>query len=201
MTKPTVTKVWISGVIVMVAGLVFGGIFLALMLINGGHWEPVAGTNNSNFVPNQDNYFWTTLSLMITGFSIAAVGGLVQVVAWIGALANTSRLQDRTWFLILLIGGLVGLGTGFVGLAAMVAYLVAGPVDAALATPYPPSAGAFGAAVHARTDGIAVRRGDVGQPIGRRTASYQRVMNPNPMAQRGLQLAWNDEAAAGGRIT
>ncbi len=138
MTKPTVTKVWISGVIVMVAGLVFGGIFLALMLINGGHWEPVAGTNSSNFVPNQDNYFWTTLSLMITGFSIAAVGGLVQVVAWIGALANTSRLQDRTWFLILLVGGLVGLGTGFVGFAAMVAYLVAGPADAALATPYPP---------------------------------------------------------------
>jgi hypothetical protein len=143
MIKPTVTKVWITGAVVMAVGLVFGGIFLALMLINGGHWEPVPGTNSSNFVPTQDSYFWTTLSLMITGFSVAAIGGVVQVVAWIGALANTSRLQDRTWFLILLIGGLVGLGTGIVGFAAMVAYLVAGPADGALApsstqSPYPP---------------------------------------------------------------
>ena len=145
MNKSTVTKVWITGTIVMVAGLVFGGIFLALMLANGGHWERVADTTSWNFVPSQDSYFWTTLSLMITGFTVAAVGIIVQVVAWIGAVANTGRLQDKTWFLILLIGGLVGLGTGFIGFAAMVAYLIAGPTDAALAPPnaafpsYPPS--------------------------------------------------------------
>jgi len=36
-------------------------------------------------------------------------------------------LQDKTWFIVLLVGGLLGLNFGLVGFAAMVAYLVAGP--------------------------------------------------------------------------
>ncbi len=129
MRKSTVTKVWVAGAIVMVAGLVFGGVFLALMLANGGHWEQVGDTTNWNFVPSRDSYFWTTLGLMITGFSVAAAGCIVQVVAWIGAVANVARLADKTWFLILLIGGIVGFGFAPIGFAAMVAYLIAGPAD------------------------------------------------------------------------
>jgi hypothetical protein len=44
-----------------------------------------------------------------------------------GALVNTYRLQDKTWFAVLLAGGLLGLAFGLLGFAAMVAYLVAGP--------------------------------------------------------------------------
>ena len=64
---------------------------------------------------------------MVAGFFAAAVGGLVQLAAWIGALVNTYRLQDKTWFAVLLAGGLLGLAFGLLGFAAMVAYLVAGP--------------------------------------------------------------------------
>jgi hypothetical protein len=36
-------------------------------------------------------------------------------------------LQDKTWFIGLLVGGLLGLTHGLLLFAAMVAYLVAGP--------------------------------------------------------------------------
>jgi hypothetical protein len=140
MTKSTITKTWIVGLIVLVAGLIVGGISLGLMLTNGGHWTQVPGTNSWNFTPRTDSYFWTTLGWTIAGFTIVLAGGIVQLVAWIGAVANTSGMQDRTWFLIVLIGGLVGLGVGLVGFATMVAYLIAGPDGTALrqpASPYP----------------------------------------------------------------
>jgi uncharacterized membrane protein len=52
---------------------------------------------------------------MIGGF----IGGLVS---WIGALLNTAELQDKTWFVLLLVLGLLSFG-----LMAMIAYLIAGP--------------------------------------------------------------------------
>lgn len=56
-----------------------------------------------------------------------AVGITLQLVAWIGALVNTYRLEEKTWFAILLAGGIIGLGFGLVGFAVMIAYVVAGP--------------------------------------------------------------------------
>jgi hypothetical protein len=49
-------------------------------------------------------------------------GGIGQFVAWIGAVVNTSRLEDKTWFIVLLVLGL--LSFGFV---AMVVYILVGP--------------------------------------------------------------------------
>ena len=47
---------------------------------------------------------------------------IAQFVAWLGAVLNTSRLEDKTWFIVLLVTGL--LSFGFV---AMIVYLIAGP--------------------------------------------------------------------------
>jgi hypothetical protein len=65
---------------------------------------------------------WTIVGLggvaalaMIAGF----VGGLVS---WIGALLNTSQLEDKTWFVLLLVLGLFSFG-----LVAMIAYVIGGP--------------------------------------------------------------------------
>jgi H+/Cl- antiporter ClcA len=52
---------------------------------------------------------------MIAGF----IGGLVS---WIGALLNTAQLEDKTWFIVLLVLGLLSFG-----LVAMIAYVIAGP--------------------------------------------------------------------------
>ena len=62
------------------------------------------------------------LSLVLAGLLIVIAGGVAQFVAWIGALMNTSRLEDKTWFILLLVLGLLSFG-----LIAMLVYVVAGP--------------------------------------------------------------------------
>lgn len=54
---------------------------------------------------------------------LALIGGaLGQFVAWIGALMNTAQLTDKTWFMVLLLLGLFGLG-----FVPMLVYVLAGP--------------------------------------------------------------------------
>ena len=127
MSKSTVTKTWIAGVIVLAAGLVVGGVSLGLMLAYGGQFVTAASGNGYDFIPSYDGFFWTMVSLMIAGFAVAAAGGIVQLVAWIEAIANTYPMEDKTWFTVLLVGGLLGLAFGLIGFAVMVAYIVAGP--------------------------------------------------------------------------
>jgi hypothetical protein len=127
MTKSTITRTWIAGLVVLAAGLVVGGISLGLMLAYGGTFTAAPSGNGYDFVPRTDSFFWTTVGFMLLGFTVAAVGGIVQLAAWVGALINTNRMADKTWFAVLLIGGLVGVVFAPVGFAAMVAYLVAGP--------------------------------------------------------------------------
>ena len=135
MRKSTVTKTWIAGLIVLAAGLIVGGVSLGLMLAYGGHFVASASGNGYDFVPTTDGFFWTMVGLMICGFTAAAAGGIVQIVAWIGAVANTYPIQDKTWFVVLLVGGLLGIAFALVGFAVMVAYIIAGPDGMAIERP------------------------------------------------------------------
>jgi len=45
----------------------------------------------------------------VIGGLIALVGAIGQLVAWIGALVNTARLDDKLWFVVLLILGVISL--------------------------------------------------------------------------------------------
>ncbi|HEU5349507.1 MAG TPA: hypothetical protein VFU63_12925 [Ktedonobacterales bacterium] len=127
MSKYNITRMWIAGLIVLVVGLAVGGISLGLMLSNAGTWVPVASGSGSEFVPTINGYFWTTVGFLIAGCTVAAIGGVIQLAAWIGALVNTYQLEDKAWFIALLAGGLLGFVFGLIGFAVMVAYLVAGP--------------------------------------------------------------------------
>lgn len=136
MRKATITRTWITGVIVAVVGFTIAGIGVALMLTRGGHWEHVADTNNWNFVARTDGFFWMTVTVICIGGLVVLSGAIVQFAAWIGALVNTRRMPDQTWFIILLVGGLIGLVSGIVGIGVMIAYLVAGPDGMALDQPW-----------------------------------------------------------------
>lgn len=127
MAKRTITKLWIAGLFVLVVGLAVAGISVALMLAYGGHFAPASDGSGTTFIPTLDDYFWTTASVAAGGFLIAIVGGTMQLAAWIGALINTNQLADKTWFIVLLVGGVLGFSVGLLGFAVMVAYLVAGP--------------------------------------------------------------------------
>jgi len=140
MTKSTVTRTWIGGLVVLAVGLIIVGVSVSLMLAYGGTFTPVSGGNGYDFVPTYDGFFATTIALIVIGGIAAAVGGLVQLAAWIGALVNTYQLQDKTWFGLLLALGLLGFAFGLLGFAAMVAYLIAGPDGTAARAPQVPTA-------------------------------------------------------------
>ena len=137
MTKRTITILWLIGVGVMIVG---GLLALFSSLALASH----IGAFTANFQPNNnyvpDSTFWALVSFIVLG-GIAVLGGIVvQLVAWIGAVINTNRLVDKTWFNVLLwcgIGGIVlslltGLGT-LVGWVLMIVYLVGGPDGMAVA--------------------------------------------------------------------
>lgn len=127
MTKTAVTRTWLGGVIGLAAGLVIVGISVGLMLAYAGHFTAAPSGNGYDFVPTYDGFFWTTIGFTVLGSVVAFAGGIVQLVAWVGAMVNTNRLVDKTWFTILLLGGLVGLIFAPIGFATMVAYVVGGP--------------------------------------------------------------------------
>jgi hypothetical protein len=139
MNKSTVTKTWIAGLVLLALGLIVAGVSIGLMLAYGGTFTAAPNGDGYDFVPRYDAFFGTTVFLIVVGGIAAGVGGLVQLAAWIGALVNTYQVPDKTWFAVLLVGGLLGFAFGLVGFAAMVAFLVAGPDGMTYARPRMPA--------------------------------------------------------------
>jgi hypothetical protein len=136
MTKRTITIWWLIGAgVTIVGGLLT--LFCSLALVP--HIQSL--TNNFQpyitFVP--DGYFWTLISFIILGCITILAGFIAQFVAWIGAVINTNHLVDKTWFNVLLWGGIVsivlspafGLGA-LIWWGLMIAYLVGGPDGTAI---------------------------------------------------------------------
>ena len=118
MTKSTVTKIFIGSLFAIAGGVVLLAAGLFLAYVNGTfimRGPDVVGIHPSAFT-------WSMGGLAVVGILAVVGGALAQFVAWIGAVLNTSRLEDKTWFVVLLVLGL--LSFGFI---AMLVYLVAGP--------------------------------------------------------------------------
>ena len=118
MSKPTITKLFVGSLIAVVGGVVLLLAAVLLALANGSFvmsGPDVTGINPSAFT-------WTMVGLGTIG-ALATLGGAIgQFVAWIGAVINTSRLDDKTWFVVLLVLGL--LSFGFI---PMLVYVLVGP--------------------------------------------------------------------------
>jgi hypothetical protein len=118
---------WLVGLGIGVVGLVILGVSMGFMFVDGGQFVRNASGTGYDFMPNMSSAFWTSVTYMAIGGVVAAIGGILQLAAWIGALLNTWKLADRTWFAVLLGGGLIGLMMGLAQLAVMLAYVIAGP--------------------------------------------------------------------------
>jgi F0F1-type ATP synthase membrane subunit c/vacuolar-type H+-ATPase subunit K len=118
MTKSTVTRLFVGSLIAIVAGLILLATGLFVGYANGAFemsGPDVSGIRSTPFA-------WSMVGLGLLGVLAIVGGGIGQFVAWIGAVLNTSRLEDKTWFVLLLVLGL--LSFGFV---PMVIYLFIGP--------------------------------------------------------------------------
>jgi hypothetical protein len=101
LSKPTITRLFVGATAAVAAGLV---------LVLAAVWAAVASD------------LAVTVALVVGGSLAMIAGAVAGVASWIGALLNAAQLEDKTWFVSLLVLGLFGFG-----LLAMVAYIVAGP--------------------------------------------------------------------------
>ncbi len=118
MRKSTVTKLFIGSAVAVGAGIMLAFASVAVALWSGSF--VIEGSDVVDIRPNAGA--WTMLVLAMLAV-IAVIGGAIGgLEAWIGALLNTARLEDKMWFVLLLVLGLVSFGW-----VAMIAYVVAGP--------------------------------------------------------------------------
>jgi hypothetical protein len=118
MSKSMITKLFVASITAGIAGLVlaFTAVWVAFasgsLVMNGADVVGVQATPLA----------WAAVALAIIGL-LAIIGGFVGgLVSWIAALLNTSLLEDKTWFLVLLVLGVLSFG-----IVAMIAYIIGGP--------------------------------------------------------------------------
>lgn len=118
MSKATIVKVFIGSVVAVVAGLL-----LAFTAVWIGYANGVFVMQGSDVTGIEATPFaWTMVGLMLVA-ALAMVGGFIGgLVSWIGALLNTAQVDDKTWFILLLVLGLLSFGV-----VAMIAYAIGGP--------------------------------------------------------------------------
>src|SRR3954462_12725882 len=120
-SKSTITRTFVGSLVALAGGLILlvtaGGIAYA----NGNFIMDGADVVGVQSTPGG----WALILLAVVGL-LAMIGAVIaQFVAWIGAGINTAQLPDKTWFIVLLVCGLLSLG-----FVAMVISLIAGPKDA-----------------------------------------------------------------------
>jgi len=118
MSKPTVTRLFLGSIIAVIAGVALGFAAVWWAYINDAFVMDGPDVVGIHATPAA----WGMVGLAaVAGLTI--VGGFIGgLVSWIGALLNTAQLEDKTWFVVLLVLGV--LSFGFVG---MIAYVFAGP--------------------------------------------------------------------------
>lgn len=118
MPKKLVTRLFVVAIVAVVGGFALAvgaalAAYAAGVFIMDG--PDVGGIELSGFA-------WAMIILGIVGILAIVSGGACGLVAWIGALLNTAQLEDKTWFVVLLI-----LGVMSAGFIAMLVYVIAGP--------------------------------------------------------------------------
>ena len=118
MSKAIVTKLFLGGIVAAITGILVA--FIAVWgAFAGGVFQmdgpDVTGVNFSPFAA-------LMLALAVGGLLAVIGGGIAGLVSWIGALLNTAELDDKTWFLLVLVLGIFNFG-----FIAMIVYVLAGP--------------------------------------------------------------------------
>src|SRR5215207_695338 len=116
MTKSLIVKLFWGSLIGLAAGLVLVGVTAVLAISNDifvMSGPDVTGIKSGML-------WWTSLGLLVLAMLISLFAAAAHFVAWIGAVLNTAHLPDKTWCVVLLVVGLLGLV-----LIATAAYVIA----------------------------------------------------------------------------
>lgn len=118
MSKATVTRLFLGSLIAFGAGAVVAVFAIALAMAND-----VFVMDGNDIAAIQGGALgWALVGLAILGGLAVAGGVIAGFIAWIGAVLNTWQLENKGWFVALLLLGIFNFG-----FLAMIAYVIAGP--------------------------------------------------------------------------
>ena len=118
MNKRTITRMFVGSLIALAGALVLGLVAVILAAANGAFEMNGPDGVGVNATP----FGWAMIALAAVAGLVIIGAAITQFVAWVGAVLNTAQLPDKTWFVVLLVTGL--LSFGFI---AMIVYVIAGP--------------------------------------------------------------------------
>jgi len=142
MAKTTIGRLFWGSLVACGGALILLAVAAGLALANGSLVK-----NGADVTGIRENAFgWVMVGLAAVAALVMLAAAVTQFVAWVGAVINTAGLKDKTWFIILLVTGL--LSFGFI---AMIIYLVAGPEDPPPVTAIPAAREAPGPDLRSRS--------------------------------------------------
>ena len=117
MSKPIITALFAAAIVTVVTGFAIGVVAMVAALAGGA--VTIGGPDVIRFDegPLAGMLAWLAIASLVM-----AAGSITALLAWLGALLNTARLDDKTWFVVLLVLGLFSFGW-----IALIAYVMAGP--------------------------------------------------------------------------
>ena len=127
MSKSTVDRLFIGAIVAFIAGCIVAVVAIIAALAGGA-----VAIGGPDVVTVDGGAFASGLVALAIASLLVAGGTIAGVASWIGALFNTARLDDKTWFVVLLV-----LGIWSFGFVAMLAYVVAGPDSSGRDAPSP----------------------------------------------------------------
>lgn len=117
MSRSVIAKLFFGSLVSLVVAVVLLGVALAFALGSGSLL-----VDGANVVGIQSAFGWGMVVIATVAIFVIVAAAFGQLVAWIGALINTAALENKTWFVILLVTGLLGFGV-----IAMLVYLLTEP--------------------------------------------------------------------------
>lgn len=117
MSKSTVTRLFVGAILALAVGLAISIVTIIAAVAGGAVHIGGPSVVHVNGAAIAGALPW----LLIAGL-VYAGGAIAALASWIGALLNTWQIDDKTWFVALLVLGLFSFGW-----VAMVAYVFAGP--------------------------------------------------------------------------
>jgi hypothetical protein len=135
MSKPTVTRLFFGAIAALAVGLVMSLATIIAALAGGAIHIGGPSVVHVNAAAIAGALPWLLIAAVV--FAAGAAGALAS---WVGALLNTWKLEDKTWFVALLV-----LGVFSFGWIAMAAYVIAGPDSTSREAAHPGVATASGA--------------------------------------------------------
>ena len=117
MSKATVTVLFAAAFVTVVVGSLVGLAAWVAGIAGGG-----VTLGGPQIVTVSPASLAGTLAWLVLGWTLVGIGALAAIASWIAALLNTAQLEDKTWFVALLVLGLCSFGW-----IAMIAYVLRGP--------------------------------------------------------------------------